>query len=105
MFDASRHDPLGRFTRVADLYARCRPDYPAEALDFIAERCGLTIGSCVVDVGSGTGISSRLLAQRGFRLIGLEPNADMRRYAENANSAEFQFPPVYQSATGEATRF
>jgi SAM-dependent methyltransferase len=36
----------------------------------------------LVDVGCGTGISSRLLAERGVPVVGVEPNADMRRRAE-----------------------
>ena len=39
-------------------------------------------GMQVVDVGCGTGISTRLLAARGLNVIGIEPNGDMRRQAE-----------------------
>ena len=82
MSDLSHKDPLGRFTGLAGIYNRCRPDYPAAALDYVLEHCGLGPGSRLVDVGCGTGISSRQFAARGLRVLGIEPNADMRRQAE-----------------------
>jgi SAM-dependent methyltransferase len=97
----SESDPIGRFSGLAGLYAQCRPDYPAAALDFIERRCGLKPGSIVVDVGCGTGISSRLFARRGFKVIGVEPNADMRRQAEGARGDGV--PPVYRDGRAEAT--
>jgi ubiquinone/menaquinone biosynthesis C-methylase UbiE len=102
MSDLSKLDPTGRFSGLAELYARCRPDYPPAALDLVVERCGLRPGNLVIDVGSGTGISARLLAARGLRVIGIEPNADMRRRAEREPT-----PPNslmdYRAGTAEAT--
>jgi ubiquinone/menaquinone biosynthesis C-methylase UbiE len=66
-----------RFTGLAAVYARCRPDYPVAALDQILVQCGLTPDSLMVDVGCGTGISTRLFAQRSIRVIGIEPNQEM----------------------------
>src|SRR5687767_10433545 len=94
-------DPTGRFTGLADLYARCRPAYPTEALDFLTERCRLKPGSVVIDVGCGTGISSRLLAVRGWHVLGIEPNAEMRRRAEAEPSPGDTLE--YREGTGEAT--
>jgi SAM-dependent methyltransferase len=37
-----------------------------------------------VDIGSGTGISSRFLAQQGFKVIAVEPNAAMRDKARES---------------------
>jgi SAM-dependent methyltransferase len=82
MSDLSQYNPTGRFTGLAGLYARCRPGYPAEAIDCVVARCGLGPGSLLVDVGCGTGISSRLFAARGIPVLGVEPNADMRAQAE-----------------------
>jgi SAM-dependent methyltransferase len=75
-------NPTGRFSGLASLYARYRPSYPAAAIDFIIEHCGLSPWAVLVDVGCGTGISSRLFAARGLSVIGIEPNADMREQAE-----------------------
>jgi SAM-dependent methyltransferase len=91
MSDLSELQPLDRFSGLANLYARCRPDYPAAAIDFVIQHCGLAGGSLLVDVGSGTGISSRQFAERGLRVLGIEPNGDMRRQASEDITAELTF--------------
>lgn len=96
-------NPLGRFTGLADLYARYRPSYPQAALEKIRITAGLSSASLLVDVGCGTGIAARLFAALGIRVIGIEPNADMRQQAEQVQvSAPFP-PPSYQAGTAEAT--
>jgi SAM-dependent methyltransferase len=110
MMSASQWNPTGRFTGLAGLYAQYRPGYPEEAQN----RCGLDGSSLLVDVGCGTGISSRLFASRGISVIGIEPNADMRRQAQAAplcispqRRGEIQrggVPvPVYQEGRAEGT--
>ncbi len=47
-------------------------------MGYVLERCGLGPGSVLVDVGCGTGISSRLFAAHGLRVIGIEPNDEGR---------------------------
>jgi SAM-dependent methyltransferase len=95
--------PTERFSGLADLYSQYRPTYPAQALDYIISRCGLGEGSVLVDVGCGTGISSRLFAARGLQIIGIEPNADMRRQAQKEFlNAQF-LPPLYRDGRAEAT--
>lgn len=82
MTDLSKHNPTNRFSGLAEVYAKCRPSYPAETITFIVHHCGLTRDSTVVDIGAGTGISSRLMAGQGPTVIGIEPNDDMRTQAE-----------------------
>lgn len=101
--DLSSHNPTARFSGLAELYARCRPSYPAEALNFIMAHCGLQRGSIVIDVGSGTGISTRLLSQYGLQVIGIEPNAEMRSQAEAEKLSSDFPPPQYCEGKGEAT--
>lgn len=80
--DLSSLDPTGRFTaRVTD-YARFRPTYPPEAIDAMLAGLGAPAGLAVADVGAGTGISARLLAERGCHVTAVEPNAAMRSAAE-----------------------
>jgi SAM-dependent methyltransferase len=94
---------VARFTGLAGIYAQCRPSYPNAAVDLIVARCGLESRSLLVDVGCGTGISSRLFARRGIPVLGLEPNAEMRARAE-AEPLPPQFPPpVYREGRAEAT--
>jgi SAM-dependent methyltransferase len=103
MSDLYRRDPTGRFSGLADLYARCRPTYPDEALDTIVTRCGLGPGSLLVDVGCGTGISARLLAARGVPVRGIEPNAEMRARAEATVPPPGSPAPQYSEGRAEAT--
>jgi SAM-dependent methyltransferase len=55
----------------------------------------------VADLGSGTGILSRLLLESGARVFGVEPNAAMRAAAEGALVGEGRFTSV--DGTAEAT--
>jgi len=83
MTELSKHKPTERFSGLAEVYAKSRPSYPTQAIAFIVERCRLTAESTLIDIGSGTGISSRLIAAQGPTVIGIEPNDDMRTQAEN----------------------
>jgi SAM-dependent methyltransferase len=103
MSNLSRSNPTGRFTGLADSYAKYRPGYPDAALDLIMTHCGLDGDSVLADIGCGTGISSRLFACRGVRVIGIEPNAEMRASA-GATPLPAQFPrPTYRDGRAEAT--
>jgi ubiquinone/menaquinone biosynthesis C-methylase UbiE len=94
-------DPTARFSdRVAD-YVATRPGYPDELLRTLESATGLGPGATVADLGSGTGISARLLLRSGARVIGVEPNEAMRRAAEKALGDEPRFESV--SGTAEAT--
>jgi len=99
----SAFDPTGRFSGLAGLYGQYRPDYPAQALDYFLARCGLSAGKLVVDVGAGTGISSRLLALRGLCVIAVEPNGDMRQQAESTPLPPGASPPQYRAGRAEDT--
>jgi SAM-dependent methyltransferase len=74
-------DPTARFTgRTAD-YARYRPTYPQAAIDALYTGLGEPKNLDVADVGAGTGISTRLLAENGANVLAVEPNAEMRAAA------------------------
>jgi len=70
-------DPRERFTDVADLYDKHRPSYPSALVDWILAQTRLAPGACVADVGCGTGISTRLFAERGYDVVGVDPNQAM----------------------------
>jgi len=83
--------------RVAD-YVRYRPEYPEELLRTLEEEAGLAAASVVADVGSGTGISARLLLRSGATVYGVEPNESMRRAAEALLGTEERFHSVAGTA-------
>lgn len=73
-----------RFSGVAEGYDRHRPDYPAELLAEIVAEPAPSAPRLALDVGAGTGIATRLIAANlaaDRRVIGIEPNADMRAQA------------------------
>src|SRR5262249_16755534 len=101
--DVSKCDTAGRFNGLADLYDRYRPDYPDAAIEFIVTHCGLDARSSVVDVGCGTGISTRQLAGRGVSVVGVEPKGQMRAVAEATPSPPGVPPPSYRDGRAEGS--
>lgn len=87
------------FSGLAADYDANRPSYPIEAIDAMVE--GLPHPAFVADVGCGTGISSRLLAAREARVVGIDPNQDMLRQARLVTPARLAI--VYRQGTGEQT--
>jgi ubiquinone/menaquinone biosynthesis C-methylase UbiE len=81
--DGTQMKSTDRFSGLANIYAASRPTYPAEAIDFIMEKCKISTSTTMVDVGCGTGISTRLFSARGVKVIGIEPNDDMRLSAQS----------------------
>ncbi len=67
-----------KFDTVAANYAAGRPRYPAELYDTLAKVLGRPLnGLDVVDLGAGTGIASRQLAERGASVIAIELSGPM----------------------------
>lgn len=67
------------FEAAADAYEQGRPDYPAAAIDWLAQELRIGRSSRVVDLGAGTGKLTRLLKPTGAKLIAVEPLAAMRQ--------------------------
>jgi SAM-dependent methyltransferase len=94
-------DPSQRFTSRVDDYERYRPGYPAGFLSAVKEMTGLTTEYAVVDIGSGTGISSLPFLENSNLVYGVEPNGPMRERAEKMLRGYSNFFSVNGSA--EAT--
>ena len=71
-----------RFSSKADIYKKFRPTYPKDLIDYLYSQIGFDQESVIADIGSGTGICSRLLIERGSLVYCVEPNGDMRQTAE-----------------------
>ena len=69
------------WTGKASSYNRARPTPPPALLDLLTQLIGTLHPALVVDVGSGTGLSTAIWGERAQRVIGIEPNADMRNEA------------------------
>ena len=94
-------DAKQRFSnRVAD-YVRYRPSYPSEMVDLLRDECGLCPDYEIADVGSGTGILSKMFLENGNRVFGVEPNDEMRHAGEDYLSTFNNFSSIAGSA--EAT--
>ncbi|GAA2264136.1 class I SAM-dependent methyltransferase [Glycomyces scopariae] len=64
-------------------YDRTRPSYPDDMIGRIAAAAP---GPDLLDVGCGTGISSRRFAAAGCRVLGLDADARMAAFAERAGT-------------------
>lgn len=101
MTASDRQDPkpTDYFSGLAAVYDEHRPSYPAAALQWVLE--GFSPPVRVADIGCGTGISARLLAQHGATVIGIEPNADMLREARASSHDDPRLE--YRAATADRT--
>src|SRR5258708_35007298 len=94
-------DAKQRFSnRVAD-YVRYRPSYPAAVLDLLRAECDLSAEPTIADIGSGTGILSKLFLETGNPVFGVEPNTEMRQAGEEFLRSFQSFVSV--AASAEAT--
>jgi SAM-dependent methyltransferase len=94
-------DAKQRFSsRVAD-YVRYRPGYPPTLIDLLGRECGLKGEHVVADIGSGTGLLSKVFLENGNRVIGVEPNPDMRAAGDECLAEYGNFSSV--DGSSEAT--
>jgi len=94
--------PTERFTETVENYIKYRPSYPAEVIQVLIKECGMTEKSIIADIGSGTGILSKLLLEQRSTVYGIEPNQAMRNAAEKYLKEYPNFISINGAA--EATR-
>ena len=94
-------DPKQRFSSRVQDYVRFRPGYPDALIDALCEHGALTPGADVAELGSGTGIFTGRLLERGLHVFAVEPNDAMRTAAEQLLGADPGFTSVRGAA--EAT--
>jgi SAM-dependent methyltransferase len=73
-----------RFSGFSDLYDEVRPTPPREIARLLCAYAAVDRPALVVDLGSGTGLSSRWCASWAAQVVGVEPSEDMRTRAERA---------------------
>ncbi|HKV05366.1 MAG TPA: class I SAM-dependent methyltransferase [Candidatus Acidoferrales bacterium] len=91
-------DSKQRFSNRVEDYVRYRPGYPREVVGLLRGECGLAPESVVADIGSGTGLLTRLFLENGNVVYGVEPNAAMREAGEQQLETFRHFCSVAGSA-------
>ena len=71
-----------RFMGFANTYDKYRPQPPMVLIDILLQLAQIKHPRLVVDLGSGTGLSTCIWTNRADSVIGIEPSADMRHIAE-----------------------
>src|SRR5260221_13268967 len=75
-----------RFKGFAEQYDDFRPAPPPALVDILTQLARVSHPDYVVDIGSGTGLSTRIWADRAEAVIGIEPGDDMRAKAEERST-------------------
>jgi SAM-dependent methyltransferase len=91
-------DVTRRFSERVDDYVRHRPGYPDEVINVLEREVGLQPDWRIADVGSGSGISSRIFLENANTVVAVEPNREMREAAERWLAGY----PGFQSVDGRA---
>ncbi|HEY7626940.1 MAG TPA: class I SAM-dependent methyltransferase, partial [Ilumatobacteraceae bacterium] len=92
-----------RFSGFADLYDAVRPTPPRVFADVITAYAGGR-PTVTVDLGSGTGLSTRWATAWSDEVIGVEPSDDMRRRAaEIAPTGQITYVAGWSNETGLAS--
>jgi len=95
------HDSKARFSDRVDDYAKYRPHYSQDVVQAVEWACGLRPQHAIVDIGCGTGLLAEIFLENGNRVLGVEPNREMRIGGENYLASYPNFSMVDGSA--EAT--
>lgn len=74
-----------KFDGKGEIYAQFRPSYPQECIDTLFIQHGLA-NAVFADIGAGTGKLTQMLLEKGNTVYAVEPNADMRKLAEETLS-------------------
>ena len=91
-------DSKERFSSRVENYVKYRPGYPAEIIDFLKNEINFVPSWNIADIGSGTGILSKLFLDNGSFVFGIEPNNEMRKAGEQ----QLKNYPQFKSINGNS---
>jgi len=91
-------DPVARFSDRAQDYAKYRPHYSHDVVHALQQACGLRPEHLIADVGCGPGMLAEIFLQNGNRVLGVEPNREMRVAGEKYLAGYPNFSMVDGSA-------
>jgi ubiquinone/menaquinone biosynthesis C-methylase UbiE len=93
-------DNTKRFSDRVEDYIKYRPNYPPGLVPALEKAMKLNGTEIIADIGSGTGLSSLPFLTSGYKVLGIEPNKEMREAAEK----QLQFFTNFISINGEAEK-
>ena len=73
---------ITRFSNRVSNYAKYRPGYPASIIRILENEIGFEPQKDIADIGSGTGLLSKLFLGNDNLVYGVEPNDEMRMAGE-----------------------
>lgn len=100
---SSGYDIWSKYTTegFGEAYHEARPAPPDALLRLLCRLARVERPRCVVDIGSGTGLSTRAWAPFADEVVGVEPNSEMRAAAEaDTPSDNVRYVAGYSDATG-----
>jgi ubiquinone/menaquinone biosynthesis C-methylase UbiE len=93
-------DNTKRFSDRVEDYIKYRPNYPPGLVPALEKAMKLNGAEIVADIGSGTGLSSLPFLTSEYKVLGIEPNKEMREAAEKQLESFTNF----KSINGEAEK-
>jgi len=81
-------------------YDNTRPQPPVVLLEILTQLSGTDKPNLVVDLGAGTGLSTRVWSSHASTVIGIEPSEDMRSIAQGYSEKNVSYQEGYSHQTG-----
>jgi len=92
---------VDRFSGFAKEYNHYRPSIPDVIVDILSQLASVTKPRKVVDLGCGTGLSTRVWEKKAYEVIGVEPNDDMRFQAmSHSDGSNIRYQKGLSVSTG-----
>uniref|UniRef100_A0A914E8K7 Uncharacterized protein n=1 Tax=Acrobeloides nanus TaxID=290746 RepID=A0A914E8K7_9BILA len=75
------------FDGEAELYEGSRPGYPNELFERLVEMTNLNEEANLLEIGTGTGKATKPLAEKGFRITGIELGSQLAKFSRKVLQA------------------
>lgn len=99
------YDNITIWSERAEGYDAYRPHPPMALVGVLTQLAQTSYPQCVVDIGSGTGLSTTIWAEVADTVIGIEPNADMRQQAQRRKMSKWQKANIhFKNGVSTATK-
>ena len=99
-----KREAFGGFGKLAAQYDAMRPAYPKKVISIIYKASNLR-RPIILDIGCGTGISTRQLAKNGASVIGCDPDSKMLKAASkhSMDNISYKRSKAEKLSFGDAT--